>query len=185
MGKQINFFMLPDDQKLFLSFVLHDPEVDVLATCSSQPTIEVIDRSSCLNGDLPNKGLFCFWNRSFPINPRCISKSTGQQFNLSREIAPVIEYAPSRIVGEGIVRRGRIWATMNYLEHDQWAYKSKAFEAWYDRIARWLHKNFSRTPDSGFFYLGPALLALHKKGKLKYKPFELCRPDLGEIFLEG
>jgi hypothetical protein len=200
LGKQVNFFMQPQDEQLFLSFVFSDPETVLISRSNSEPSIQVIDRLT-YSDQLSKRGAHLFWKRTFRIDPIDIHMVEYKQYNevvvdlistgktgyvIDTAKAPVIEYAPSRNLGNGVINRGRIWAGMRYVQDGLWVHKGKEFESWYDRIARWLRKNFSRTPESGFFYLGPSLLMLHQEGKVKYKwPYEPYDPAIGEVMLKG
>ncbi len=199
IGKQVNFFMQAEDEERFLDFIFQDPEVELIADKNDEPKIRVIDRLTYLQ-EGPLNGLgYLFWKNSIPIDPVSIFKIEYMRY--SEEVmdfiptgkigyglnsdAPVIEYVPCRCLDNGVITRGRIWAGMRYVKDNAWIHKEKEFESWYDRIARWLRRNFSRTSESGFFYLGPSLLLLHREGKVKYRSYEPFHPELGEVMLKG
>jgi hypothetical protein len=198
--KQVNFFMLPKDERLFLSFVFKDPEVKLITKTNNQPNIREIDQFEYLKGN-SQKGMdYLFWKQSFPIAQSDIKKVEYKRYDenimkilptgetgyvLDTMKTPVIEYMPSLNLGGGIINRGRIYADMYCVKDDVWQRREKAFESWYDRIARWLRRNFFKTSDSSFFYLGPTLLKLHQEGKVKYSwPYEIFNPEIGEILLK-
>ncbi len=201
IGKQVNFFMLPEDERLFLTFVFTNPEVELIIEHNNEPNIQLIDKNAYLLNEIPTRtGVYLLWNKTFPIEGAFIRKVEYREFSedamdyvltgksgyvVDKINAPVIEYMPSKFIENGIINRGRIWAGMFYSENGKLIRKKKEFETWYDKIARWLRRNFSRTNDSSFFYLGPELIKLHKMGKVRSKPYEAFDPEVGEVLLKA
>lgn len=178
MGKQVRFYMLPEDERLFLHFVCQKPSVALLSSISTKPKLQVIEDP--LNSLQPTTELrtILLWNTMWPIRKDDIQKiflkeydieqgryvATGEMvYSVNTSKAPVIEFSPSFIRHDGRLVQGRIWAEMYRPEPGQLIHKGANFESWYDQIARWLRRNFKRSRDiDGYF--GPEALEWYQKG---------------------
>jgi len=79
MGKQINFFMLPEDEKLFLDFVLDDPNVVIITENYMESGIREIDQSAYLK-EIPKRRFdYLFWMKTQEIKSNCIHDSTAKR----------------------------------------------------------------------------------------------------------
>lgn len=178
MGKQVRFYMLPEDEHEFLRFVCRDETVVLLADRSHSPELEVIENPFALAERRSELQQILLWNTAFPIKETDIRKhtlieykeelgayvETGEiAYSINRSSAPVVEFSPSFIRRDGQLAKGRIWADMRRLEEDDLVRKEEAFEIWYDSIARWLRRNFKRVKGvDGYF--GPRALEWYQTG---------------------
>ena len=87
-------------------------------------------------------------------------------YSVDRSNAPVIEFSPSFIRRDGRLVKGRIWAEMYRLEGGTLVYKGADFEAWYDRIVRWLRRRFRRVEGVDGYFGQKALEWYREGGKL-------------------
>lgn len=180
MGRQVRFYMLPEDERMFLQFVCREPTVVLLECISSKPELQVI--ANPLDSLQPTTKMkkILLWNTIFPIEQNDIQilrmrkydeeqgvyVETGEvRYSIDVLNAHVIEYIPSFIRDDGQLVQGRIWAEMYRLENDKLVYKGTNFESWYDQVARWLRRNFKRAKDiDGYF--GPQALEWYRGGGL-------------------
>lgn len=177
MGKQVNFYMLPEDEQLFLSKVQCNPNVVFLKSASTdQPEIEVVDNLASVTGE--NGGfMFYIWNRLFEFHSEYIAPhkvkiydenipgyiDTGRiSYSISTIDAPIIEYSRS-FIREGVLREGRIWAEMHPLVNGEFVYKGAEFEKWYDDLAGWLRRNLKRLKERSS-YIGAEALKWYQAG---------------------
>ncbi len=177
MGKQVRFYMMPEDELAFLQFVCQDQNVSLLASSSPTPELQVIKNLLSSPQQRSELVTILLWNKAFPIGDNDVQEihlteykeeigafvETGKViYSINTSSAYVIEFSPSFVRGDELVK-GRIWADMYRLERDTLVYKGKDFESWYDRIARWLRRNFKsiRGVDG---YLGPQALEWYQKG---------------------
>jgi hypothetical protein len=178
MGKQVRFYMLAEDEQMFLRFVCRDQAVRLLAERSSEPKLTFVQDPFMLFQRRVQLDTLLLWNTAFPITDRHIDEihlkayseeqgayiETGQiAYFIDRMHAPVIEFSPSFLRTDGSLVKGRIWAEMAVWEGEVLTYKGKEFEAWYDQIARWLRRNFKRVEGQDG-YLGPQALDWYQKG---------------------
>ncbi len=166
MGKQVNFWMLPEDEDTFLKFLRQDPN-NTLVRYYSDKAIDVI--SFDVVQTLNELAVF-IWNTSFPSLEGFVEKNTDRQgqvfFGIDVWRAPVIEYSRSTFTTDNRLLRGRIWAEMYPLIGQEFIHKGTEFEKWYDSIARWLRRNLIRVKEL-YAYMGPeALQWYQEKGGL-------------------
>lgn len=174
MGKQVNFFMMLEDEKYFLENIMKDGKTKLARSHPEKPEIQIINSIDEVSG--ANQELFILLiNLSLPIAENYIKEipiklenvKPGQEMKrvniyIDKMNAPVIEFIRSDIKQEtGALRRGRIWASMNRFENGQFYYKGTEFEKWYDGIARWLRRNLTKYEG---YYFGKKALDWHLQG---------------------
>jgi hypothetical protein len=179
MGKQVNFYMLPEDELLFLRFLCQEPTMVFLQRRSATPDLQVIPDPLSSFQSLKTREVL-IWNTTFPIQEADITETHMRKYDTERYTyvetgelayfinkvnAPVLEFSRSFVRDDGRLVVGRIWAEMYRLAGDALIHKGEAFEAWYDRIARWLRRHFSRVSDL-YTYLGPKALQWWQEGGL-------------------
>jgi hypothetical protein len=181
VGKQVRFYMLPEDEQVFLGFLLTDPLVVLLRNPSDQRAPDVIADPIGVVWTRSRLQETIIWNRAFELREEDIREihlkeyrsdigayvQTGRiLFDVSTSAAPVIQYLPGFVRQDGTLAKSRIWADTLRLEGDQLVYKSEAFEAWYDGIARWLRRRLHRVPGMDGYFGSHALEWYRAGGKL-------------------
>ncbi|MFB0534604.1 MAG: hypothetical protein ACETWR_06450 [Anaerolineae bacterium] len=178
MGKQVRFYMLPEDERTFLRSVCRDQAVVLLADSSPEPKLQILENLLTSLQQRSELSTILLWNTALPIKETDIREvrlreykeelgayiETGKViYSVDRLNAPVIEFSPSFIRRDGQLVRGRIWAEMYRQEGGTLVHKGADFESWYDRIARWLRRNFKRAEGiDGYF--GPQALEWYQEG---------------------
>lgn len=180
MGKQIRFYMLPGDELLFFDFILKDSDTKAILEHPKEPRIEIIPSQTLIQGGSVNLPDFLIWNTNTPLPLDQIKTAhlrkydesimdyvpTGQVgYYVDKFVTPVIEFTPSRIRPDGEISQGRLWAEMHYVVGNEWVYKGDTFNKYYEKIARWIRKNFSRIENADG-YFGPEVFKLYKDGNL-------------------
>lgn len=172
MGKQVNFYMLEEDEKEFVEFVLGDGKTVILGHGSLQEVPPILGR---LPIEDPSPPLFrnyvYFWKPGYPLFMRYIVMKAGplqgQGVYLVDDLtSSVIEFSRSFFspIRENSLTRGRIWAEMRYWEGNNLIYKGEEFERWYDSIARWLRKRYQKIGSKPYFYIGPHAYRWYQAG---------------------
>jgi len=165
--------MLPDDQNAFLRFVQENDPVVVIAghdpkTPDVRPVEEIAtDRLETL----------CLWNRQLlPVLKRkWIGKARYYKYQLDVFHLPLLEFSASfRTEWEGrpALIQGRLFG-----DFDPHLGKPPEFEKWYNRLVRWLRKNFKKNPAS-WGYVGPAAYEFYKSGGYLLPSFLPPRTDV-------
>lgn len=143
MGRQINFCMLPEDEKKFVRFVKSTGKISFIYPWSMNKKLVLRDE---LPYSLKNNWLFFIWNERFEFFPDFteITKQNRERFRyvFKHLEKPLIELSRSSFQNKNLIRGGRIWAEAS----------SSEFVKWYNQIARWIKKNYV---NYGGVYISP------------------------------
>ncbi len=85
--------------------------------------------------------------------------------------APLIGFRRSSLHGTVLVAGG-LSAELYALDpiRNQFVYKGKAFEQWYNQIARWIRRHYERDPKYGMC-IGPNAQQLFERGEIQLAQF--------------
>jgi hypothetical protein len=158
MGRQVNFWMLEQDEQEFVRFVLSEGNVVMLRNLSPGPY-------PCSTAELPRPPerwwwALYFWERDFPFAPvRWVQVRDGPDqvsYGFVGEELPVIEFSRSILRESGELSEGRIWTGC----------RDKTFLRWYDRLARWIRRHSEKVRKRGnsWVYAGPQAYEWHQAG---------------------
>ena len=154
MGRQIHFYMLPQDRTVFLRVVQDaEPVTVTLRNSDSAKTFPIADP---IVGDSET---LCLWNsRLLPSLERKWVPHPGY-YRADEWGKPILEFTSSVRTtweGEPALLQGRLFGIFER--------KSPNFEKWYDSIVRWIRKNYRRGPAELGGYVGPAAYEFYKSG---------------------
>lgn len=139
MGRQIHFYMPPEDRTAFIRLVQeHDPVVVTLRDSDSSEVQPLTD--------LDDKKTLCFWNRK--LLPRLERKWIPDPgyYRVDGLHTPTLEFSSSfRTTWEGKpgLSQGRLFG-----DFDPCLEKPPDFEKWYEHLTRWIRKNYRKSPTS-------------------------------------
>lgn len=160
MGRQIGFYMLPQDEAEFIAHV-----------CASPLNVIMLDRSS--THDMPTMKALPVTNepwirtevmlRNDSHDPRLIISNAGPElFVVDLFNSEVIEFSRCTMERD-VLRRGRLWIDTTFTDNDgKVLQKSKAFISWYGSVVRWIKKNYDLRPSG--YYVGPHAQVWAKNG---------------------
>jgi hypothetical protein len=171
MGRQIHFYMLPGDRDAFIRFVQKDELVAVISEGSDSPIVRPLEQ-----GDVRDHKNVYFWNRRFL--PRFQRKwIPGPRYYTVNELdLPVLEFIGSTLTtweDRPALVQGRLYGIF-----DAYLAKPPEFEKWYERLVRWIRRNYRRNPTSMGGYVGPAALELFENGAYLLPQFLPPRTDV-------
>jgi hypothetical protein len=162
MGKQVNFYMYGSDEELFLSSARKHGDLYVLPDTSPTEVFEPLL-------ELPGKdqlGWFHLWLWNGSICRPPIVRWIEQQSHY------VIDPSPSEVIelsrsyeSEGSLVRGRLWAELTGWRKEAPAEifeKSLAFRKWFNSLASWIKRHYTRMPDG--WYAGPGAAEFQRRG---------------------
>jgi hypothetical protein len=161
MGRQIHFHMLRDDQNAFMQMVKeNDPVVVTPRDDPKNSDVRPVE-------DLPSDHIeiFCLWNRRLlPVLKReSVGKAQGTYYMADLLGLPLLEFSPSlstKWEGKPGLIQGRL-----YGQFDPNLNKPPEFEKWYERLVRWIRKNYRRHPSRIIGgYVGPAAYEFYENG---------------------
>jgi hypothetical protein len=178
MGKQVRFYMMPEDELSFLQFACQEQDVVLLARSSTGPKLQILE----VTLDVPQKrsklSVVLLWNKAFPFREDDVQELRAREYkeelgtyvetdnvfySVDKLNAPVIEFSPSFIRADEELVQGRIWAEMYRSARDSTVYKGKDFESWYIGIAKWIRSRFERVKGVDA-YLGPEAIKWFQRG---------------------
>ena len=148
MGKQIRFFMTAEDEREFAQFVREDS--DAMFIARQTRTSNILEFSYPEEADhsehVQHRTALCIWNK------RICGKVTMVQYSpesfLVRGInEELIEFSRCFLHGRTMVA-GRLYADMYSLDESaqQLIRKGIEFERWYNKLARWIRRHYTRDP---------------------------------------
>jgi hypothetical protein len=159
MGRQVEFYMLPDDEREFVTYVQNDTEALIISRLNLENTPAVLD---LLGEELPAWHSQVFlWRPGYPLFTDYRIMKAGPfegrgVYFVNRFDSPVIEFSRSLFPpGSTRLSRGRIWADMYRLEGGQLVHKGEEFEKWYDTIAAWIRRRYRKIGTKPYTYMGP------------------------------
>ena len=180
MGRQVNFYMLPEDELIFLTFLFGNPNIVFINTTSSTYEPQFISNIEAFLDN--NKTQTLIYNKQFEIGPNIIrahrktiyNSETGSYtetdqvfYKIDLINGPFIEYSRCKQKNNTLFS-GRIWAEMYYLQQGKLIHKGDDFVNWYEQVARWLRKNLKKIREVDG-YLGSETMKRYFKGELILK----------------
>ena len=148
MGRQIQLSILPADANTLLTVIRSKEPVELAVRSGVAPTLAPL-------GSIPDGSRdLVLWNRRFaPALKRSYIAAANPPYYLADEqTEPILEFSISVLTQwEGIpaLTQGRIYGVFDA--------KPREFEKWYERIVRYIRKNWRKNPISWMGgYVGPA-----------------------------
>ena len=167
MGRQVEFYMTEADEKEFMDFVRTTGKIEILPyfmkvtseRLASLPSLGFDPQSDCVflyNSLVP--GELIIKPLDFPVLPEKPGRWSVDDSN-----SPVIEFSRSEQRGNGLME-GRIYATFKLVRWDlnSLVPKDPAFAKWYDKIARWIKRRYTRI--ESLTYASPRALKFKEEG---------------------
>jgi hypothetical protein len=156
MGRQIHFYMLPEDQSAFLRLAQENDPVTIVLRDADSAVVEPY--ANIERNDKP----LSLWNRKLlPHLEREWIPNPGY-YRVNGLRSPTLELIPSFSAtwetkpGLG---QGRLFG-----DFDPYLAKPPEFEKWYDRLSRRIRQNYRRNPESTGGYVGPAAYEFYRTG---------------------
>lgn len=164
MGRQVNFYAQPEDLREFLNFVMENGDVLLTTMDGHEAKVHPINYLDAI----PQETL-CFWRRDMiPALAREWVPDPGY-FRIDYLHLPVIELSASftceweRMPAIGL---GRI-----YGQFDTYLEKPPAFLRGYERICRWIRRNWRPSPVGFGGYVANAAYTFYERGGLLLPAF--------------
>jgi hypothetical protein len=172
MGKQIRFFMTAEDEREFAQFVKDDPDAVFIA--KQTRTSKILEFSYPEEADhsehIQHRTALCIWNK------RICGKVT------------MVQYSPESFAVRGINEElmdfsrcflhrrtmvaGCLYADMYSLAESgkQLIRKGIEYEKWYNKLASWIRRHYTRDPEYGN-NIGPRAREAYESGTLALAAF--------------
>jgi hypothetical protein len=162
MGKQVNFYLTPEDTEFFIEKLRKiEP---ILVIHSRSPTSEPrIVNSLSLRED-GHSWLYFFLVQDNAIDDLIMREVPAQDYWAVDSLrSPVIEFTRS-FFDTSQVRSGRLWYEDRYYDANQLVQKPESFVMWANRVLRNVRKNLRKR---GQHYFGSHADELIQSGRLK------------------
>jgi len=148
--------MLPQDLQMLLAFVHeHDPVVVTLRDSDSPKVTPVSD-------PLDESEVMSLWNKALlgSLERKLVSRPGGSDYYRVDYSLPTLELSPSRLTewrDQPALLQGRVYGFFDR--------PIPGYEEWYQVIARWIRKKFTKSPLSLLGgYIGPEALKWFQQG---------------------
>jgi hypothetical protein len=139
MGRQLAIVATEQDELEFLAFLRSTARIELFE--SFAPTVGEL-RVECFASERAGHFHYQIWNSSFPWTPEYGQTKKGNLHYVSNlGAAPILEFSRS---GPG-QKPGRIYWAKYFSAPNGLSYDVERFEAWFNRIVRWVRKVGVRT----------------------------------------
>lgn len=131
MGRQIHFYMTPEDEQIFLDFVRTTGGVHLYPSCSPAVAPEELQSFAELMSANPSFRPKCYlWNEDVSPAPEVHLVRAQKLYCIDAMQSEVVDFRPC-IVSEDRIRSGRLYVDPTRLENGHVVWKSKPFLDWY------------------------------------------------------
>lgn len=158
MGRQIHFYMMPEDQRSFLQMVKQRDPVTVCFRDADSPDIREVSEDAISGRTL------CLWNQKLIPNLKRQWIPNPGYFRIDGLTTPTLEFVPSFIAtwrGRPALGQGRLFGDFN-----QHLSKPPAFIKWYEALVRWLRNHSHKNSGGPGGYVAPLAFEFYKTGGL-------------------
>ena len=157
MGRQIHFYLLPEDRNRFLRYLQERDPVVIVSRDWHSREVEPLSSANIEPGQS-----VCLWNRKFlPHLERQWIPDPGY-YRIDGLNTAILEFTPSFAAiweGKPALGQGRLFGNF-----EPYLGKPEAFEQWFDSIVRWIRRNYQRNSSGFGGYVGPAAYEIYKSG---------------------
>ena len=157
MGRQIHFYMMPEDRDDFLRMAQKQDSTVVILRDGDSAKVEPVTQT-----DFKSDRTLCLWNREFlPHIERKWVPDPGY-FRADTLRRPILEFMMSFTTtweGKPALGQGRLLG-----DFDLSLGKPPEFEKWFENLARWIRKNYHKNPAIFGGYIGPAAYEFCQSG---------------------
>jgi len=166
MGRQVNFYMHPDDIADYEQVLKADGNVCFLEEPTPTPQIKI--RQTLAVPETGKRWIDLYLARESDL-PHIVVKHVPVQdywlIDVVRSLA--VQFDTSYYNGE-VLGRGRLYFQTGYYDsNDQCIDKPEEFVRWADRLLRWIRRHYKRDPETGFYLEPHAWEWVAKGGQLR------------------
>jgi hypothetical protein len=165
MGRQVNFYMLPEDQLEFEEWLNARGDVCFIKQPLKTSELEIVP--TLVVPEMGKTWLDVYLARQTDLADVLVSYVSSQNYWLVDDgQSPVIEFGRCYFDGK-ILGRGRLYFRIGFYG-DEEQEKEKQFANWADKILRWIRTHYDRDPKTGY-YIGSYAQKwiLHEGGLLR------------------
>ena len=156
MGRQIQFYMLPEDRSDFLRVIQERNSTVVVLRDSDSSDIEPIGE------DFGAGKTLCVWNRKLLSNLERKWIPDPGYYRVDTLKAPILEFTPSFTAtwqGKPALGQGRLFGNF-----EPYLGKPEEFGKWYESLVHWIRQHYRKNPASTGGYVAPAAYEFYEHG---------------------
>jgi hypothetical protein len=157
MGRQIHFYMLPEDRNEFLRVVQERDPIVVITRDSDSADIQPAPSS-----DVGSDKTLCLWNtKLLPHLERKWIPEPGY-YRVDSLKTPILEFTSSFIAtweGKPALCQGRLFGNF-----EPYLGKPEDFEKWYESLVDWIRQHYRKNPVSTGGYVAPGAYDFYENG---------------------
>ena len=151
MGKQVNFYMLPEDQLAFEKWL--KARGDVCFLKQPQTTSELEIAATLVVSEIEKTWLDVYLARPIDLEDVLVDFIPTQNYWLVDDSqSPVVEFGRCFYDGR-VLGRGRLYFRTGFLSEDE-VEKELEFAKWAGKLLRWIRAHYERDPKTGI-YIAP------------------------------
>jgi hypothetical protein len=162
MGRQVNFYMLPEDLLEFEQMLRSKEDVYFVEYRLQEPKLKTMETLTVQ--EMGKSWLTCFLVRVCDAENLLYKYVPVQNYwHIDDDRSPAVELWRCYFDGS-ILRRGRLYFLPDfYDDKGQLVKKPEDFIKWANSLLQWVRKKYKRDPETGF-YIGPHAEAWKKGG---------------------
>jgi hypothetical protein len=156
MGRQIHFYMLPEDRIEFLRVVQEHGSITGVLRDSDSPQVGPTAE------DVGDDKTLCLWNRKLLPNLKRKWIPDPGYYRLDTLKEPILEFTPSFTAtweGKPALGQGRLFGNF-----EPYLGKPEDFEKWYESLVHWIRQHYQKNPASTGGYIGHAAYEFYQQG---------------------
>ena len=143
MGRQVNFYMHPDDLNYFQAEIARRDDVLILASHSSSAAPHRLSDAIVRRYGQEDLTIFLTRNGDY-AGIRCQPIQGRDEFCVDASSSPVLEFSRCYFASN-LIRRGRLWVcTGRWDSKGKWKPTDKKFLSWADSWIRWIRRHYKR-----------------------------------------
>jgi hypothetical protein len=164
MGRQINFYMAPNDEKIFLDYILSTGEIAIIGEPSPTNQPRVLTDFTPVVADETLWLTVYLWNQQTTPQVFMEAVETQGYYLVDFFKSEAIQWSRCYLdTQKPILRRGRLWIETYHFEDEQPIKKTEAFIRWFERLQRWVRKNCAKSDEYQGCYIGDEALVLKQE----------------------
>lgn len=164
MGRQVNFFLLPEDMAECINRIQKLGEMVIFPVISSERHPKILNESQIAELDKGDYSL-CVSKSKYLDRIESDYIAMQEYFYVDVHKSLAIELWQCKMA-DNILRRGRLYYTPSYYEDDVLVEKDPEFVKWTQAVLRAAVRGLKRDPAVGC-HIGPHAEQLYKEGKIE------------------
>jgi len=150
MGRQINFFMAPEDLKEFDSFVFRDKSVSAIPNTLVSTVVSPLELARTIEGDFGSLRVYIFREQDLE-RVRIRRGGAEGSWVVDGLRSPTVEIFRSYFDGQ-ILRRGRLFFDLGYCDdNSEWVDKPSDFLSWAQGLVHWIRGQYVKDEKTGCY----------------------------------